>query len=111
MIQFTGTENWYRHSIDLNILYTDGIQYLAHHGGAYWLIDKIALMQNHPRFKKQEFQVWILKTNLTKNTAVLICEDGNYNIIFTEKITYTDFPLEEIKIYLTDNVIILPSEY
>ncbi|PZU88622.1 MAG: hypothetical protein DI529_05335 [Chryseobacterium sp.] len=111
LAQFTGTEQWYRHPIARDILYTDGIQYLANTGGAYWLIDKVAFLQTHPRFKKQEFQVWTLKVDLEKSEAVLTCDDGNYNVIFTEKILYTDFPLDEIKIYFTGNVILLPSEY
>jgi hypothetical protein len=31
--------------------------------------------------------------------------------VFTREIAFTDFPLDEITIYFTDNVILLPSEY
>ena len=30
--RFTGSENWYRHAIDLSILYTDGAKYVADQG-------------------------------------------------------------------------------
>jgi hypothetical protein len=40
LAQFTGSDNWYRHSINRNILYTDGAQHVAEHGGAYWLWTK-----------------------------------------------------------------------
>ena len=45
LAQFTGSENWYRHGINRNVLYTDGAQHVAEHGGAYWLLDEIAIIQ------------------------------------------------------------------
>lgn len=45
--QFTGSENFYRHALVRSILYTDGVQYVAETGGAYWLIDAIALAQKY----------------------------------------------------------------
>src|SRR5580704_4857332 len=38
LAQFTGSENWYRHGINRNVLHTDGVQHVAEHGGAYWLL-------------------------------------------------------------------------
>lgn len=111
LAQFTGTENWYRHQIARNILYTDGIRYMAQSAGAYWLIDEIAFHQGLSRFENQKMQVWKLKVDLEKSTAVLSCEDGNYNKFFEMKIPFTDFPLNEITIWFTENVILLPSEY
>jgi hypothetical protein len=109
--QFTGTESWYRHGINRNILFTDGAKYVADRGGAYWLLDAIAIAQ---RFEKsvvaEEFQVWKLKVNEDR-TASLTCDDGNDNIVYTQRIAFTDFPLAEIKFYFTDNTILLPSEY
>ena len=43
--QFTGTEQWYRHGLARNILFTDGAKYLADEAGAYWLLDEIAFAQ------------------------------------------------------------------
>ena len=42
---------------------------------------------------------------------MLTCEDGNGKRLLWERITYTDFPLEEIDLYVTGNVILLTSEY
>jgi hypothetical protein len=39
------------------------------------------------------------------------CDDGNSNIVFTKKIEYTDFPLDEITLYFANNVIHLPTEH
>src|ERR1700722_10206989 len=107
--QFTGSENWYRHGINRNVLFTDGAKHVADVGGAYWLLDEIAIIQ--PRDKRvaaEEFQVWKLAVRPDR-TATLTCDDGNGDIVFTKEIEYTDFPLDEITLYFTNNVIHLPS--
>ena len=109
LTQFIGTETWYQHSLNKNVTYTDGVRYVAKEGGAYWLIDKIAIMQMEPKIKAEEFQVWTLKVKDDKGD--ITCDDGNGNIVFEEHINFTDFPLDEIKFYFTNGVILLPSEY
>jgi len=108
--QFTGSEQWYRHSIVRKVLYTDGAQYVAESGGAYWLIDEIAFGQSESKIATAEFQVWWLKVNADQ-TAILSCEDGNGRTVFNKHIEYADFPFDKISFYFTDNVIMLPSEY
>ncbi len=111
LAQFTGSENWYRHGINRNVLYTDGAQHVAEHGGAYWLLDEIAIIQPYNKaVAAEEFQVWKLAV-LPDRTATLTCDDGNGNIVFTKEIEYTDFPLDEITLYFANNVVLLPSEY
>ncbi len=39
LTQFTSTTQYYKHLMGL--LYTDGVQYVAEQGKAYWLIDAI----------------------------------------------------------------------
>jgi hypothetical protein len=108
---FTGTENWHRHGMNRNILFTDGAKYVADEGGAYWLLDAIAIAQKFEKnVSAEEFQVWKL-TVREDRTASLICEDGNDNIVYTQHIGFTDLPIDEIKLYFTDNTILLPSEY
>lgn len=111
LAMFTGTENWYRHPFVRKVLFTDGIKYVADRAGAYWLIDEIAFKQHIPEFACEPFQVWTLKVDLQKEAAVLNCDDGNGNLVFSKLIHYTDFPLNEITLYFTDNVLLLPSEY
>lgn len=111
LAEFTGTEQCYRHPIFKSTLYTDGVKYVAERAGAYWFIDEIAFHQSHPLVKNEEFQVWTLTVNLKESTALLTCDDGNGHIIYTKQIGYTDFPLDEIKILVTDKVILLPGEY
>jgi hypothetical protein len=109
--QFTGSENWYRHGINRTVLFTDGAKYVADEGGAYWLLDAIAICQRYEKRVAQEaFQVWKL-TVRSDRTATLVCDDGNDNIVYTQHIEFTDFPLDEITLYFANNVIHLPSEY
>ena len=111
LYQFTGTETWYRHSLNPKVLYTDGVQYLAYHGGAYWLLDTIAIAQAHVKVvAAEEFQVWTLKIN-PDCSASIACDDGNGRIVYEQSLSFSDFPLPEIKLYFRDNVIMLPSEY
>jgi len=111
MSQFTGSEHWYRFGLDSRITCTDGAKYVADTARAYWLLDEIALAQ---RFEKavaaEEFQVWKLAVK-DDDIATLICEDGNYNVVFTKAIAFTDFPKEGVTLWFENNVIYLPSEH
>lgn len=109
--QFTGTEQYYRHYLGLN--YTDGIRYLAEEAGAFWLIDAIASYQTKGFLKDPDllhFQLWELQVK--DNTATLTCKkDSNKESVVSQFIEFTDFPLESIKLYVVDKVLMLPSEY
>lgn len=107
---FTGTETWFRHEIFRTFTYTEGVQFLATEAGAYWIVLEIFGAQHHAAaVRKERFQVWTLKTE--NESGVLTCEDGNGGRVYEQKIEYTDFPLKEISLYFTDNVLLLPSEY
>ena len=109
--QFTGTETWFRHPLNRKVVYTEGVQYVAENGGAYWLLDEIALIQPHnKKVAAEAFQVWTLTVRADR-TATLVCDDGNGQVVFTKDLEFTDFPLDTIRFYFTDNTILLPSEY
>jgi hypothetical protein len=111
LAQFTGTEQWYRHGMVRDVLFTDGVKYVAETGGAYWLIDEIAFAQRGvKRVAAEEFQHWKLTVSAGR-TAILTCDDGNGHIVFTKRIEYTDFPLDEVRFYVANKTILLPSEY
>lgn len=111
LLQFTGTELWYRHSQVRKVRYTDGVKHVAEKGGAYWLLDIIAFSQILERSVfLAEFQVWTLKVHPDK-TAILTCEDGNKNEIFRQELEYTDFPIARVILWYSNNTILLPSEW
>jgi hypothetical protein len=109
--QFTGSDTWYRHAINRKILYTEGAQFVAERGGAYWLLDEIAIIQPYDKaVAAEEFQVWKLAVHSDRK-ATLTCEDGNGSVVFTKQIEWTDFPLDEITLWFANNTIYLPSEH
>jgi hypothetical protein len=109
LMNFTGTTQWYRHPLVQSVLYTDGVQHVAKIGGAYWLLDEIALAQSISKIKAEEFQVWRLVVE--NGSGMLTCDDGDGNVVYAKRINHTDFPLPEIKFYFSDSVLMLPSEY
>jgi hypothetical protein len=110
---FNGSDVHYVHPL-FRFRYTEGVRHVATHGGAWWLLDAIASWQ--PKLKKRRdlgFQVWTLRRTPDKgrDSADLGCTDGNKNHVLTQHVEYTDFPLDEIKLYWIDGVLLLPSEY
>ena len=106
-----GTVNYYRHALNRKVLFTDGAKYVADEGGAYWLLDEIALAQGHDkRVANQPFQVWMLMVRPDRS-ATLRVEDGNYNLLLTRELDFTDFPSSEFTLWFSNNVIYLPIEH
>jgi hypothetical protein len=101
-----------------HIYHTIGVQALAEDARCYWLIDAIVSYQLSVKIRREPFQVWSLKVE--NRQGVLTCGDGNYTPpLVTQKIPYTDFPMEEITLYLEDGsldgaspakILMLPSE-
>lgn len=108
--QFIGSETLYRHGM-FNILYTEGVQYLAEKTSCYWLLDAIGSWQIKSKVKSEPFQLWQLTVNADKEGVLTCRRDSNDAAIVTQRIESTDFPLPEIKFYLCDGVLMLPSEY
>lgn len=110
LAQFSGTECYYKHWLGLKL--TDGAHYLSENG-AGWLIDAIASYQTKTWLASEpmlrEIQFWKLTVH-ADSSATLICERDTNDIAITQEIEYTDFPLPEIKLYLSNNVLMLPSE-
>jgi hypothetical protein len=107
--QFTGSETFYHHTLRRKVTYTEGVRFLAKEAGAYWLIDFIALQPQ--KLAEEAFQVWKLRRDEKGSGATIVVEDGNGNVIHTQTIPYTDFPLMAVDVWMVDNVILLPSEY
>ena len=111
---FYGTENYYRLSpVFPNFVLTDGALYLAENAGAFWLMDAIA--SHLGSYKNEGFVVAKLQRATATNGWVLRLEDGNDGLLADQLIEYSDFPLDEITLYVeydgTNHVILLPSEH
>jgi hypothetical protein len=111
---FSGTERYYRITHDTVI--TDGVKFVADKGGAYWLMTAIASYLTE-QTDKETFIVANLTVARTATacTALLKLDDGNDNVLAEQFIEYTDFELDEFKLYACYNgdlwVIMLPREY
>ena len=109
---FSGSETFYCHW-SRQLLYTAGVRYLAEQAGAFWLLDAIASYQ--PQLEQHDFQVWQLTVHDDRAATLLACADMDnnkpINVLVTQDIPYTDFPLSDIQLYLSDTVLLLPSEY
>ena len=96
-----------------NFVLTDGALYLAENAGAYWLCDAIA--SHYPSYKDEGFVVAKLRRAKATEGWVLRIEDGNDGLLADQLIEYSDFPLDEITLYVIPQddlwVILLPSEY
>lgn len=116
LAHFTGTENYIRYSPFFPTMLTDGTAYLAETAGAFWLFDAIASYST--KLNAGEFYVAHLQCG-GGGAVLTICTDmdegKHIGVVARQEIEYTDFPLDEIKLYLQHNgrgwVIMLPSEY
>ncbi len=110
LAQASGTTVYHRYSkLESFPIITDGVYFLANAAGCYWLLDVIGSYQRNKRLDRH-FQVWTLTVNLEAQSGVVRGYNDNV-LIITQEIPYTDFPLSEIKLYLMDGVLLLPSEY
>lgn len=109
LAMYTGSTRWFRHWTR-RLVYTEGVQFLADKASAYWLIDLVASWCPHQSLQNQEFVVWKLSVKPDR-TATAIADDGNGRELARQDIPWTDFPLDEVSLYLTDNTLLLPSEY
>ena len=115
LVQATGTEQYWRAFPNNDkFLFTDGVKLMAEMCGAFWLITAVFSWQSKAKIRNEPFQVWILRfiDKEKGGKSLLICEDGNKKELTRQEIEFTDFPLPEgIKLYLIDNILLLPSEY
>lgn len=117
--QFTGTTQYYKYPFfSITVFLTEGAYYLVKEAECHWLIDAILSHQinpeisNHPEL--QSLQFWKLNVR-DDDSASLWCEWDKDQIVETQEIAYTDFPLDTFTLYCSPTtqgcVIYLPSEY
>lgn len=108
LIAFIGTETWHRHPLNRSMLLTDGVVYFADQAGAWWLLD-IAATEIFQMQASQAFLV--IDLDVASDKANIRVSDGDDNQIYRRHIHITDAPAGTWRFFLTDNVMLLPSEY
>ena len=116
---FRGSENYYKHSsIFANFFITDGIKHITDKLGLCWFIDTVLSYQGERAVKAVKFQIWTLERITEGENAggwkvVLYLDSVPVIKQLLSTVSLTDDYEENFdifKIYLTDNVLFLPSE-
>lgn len=118
LAQCYGTSGYHRWSpLFRRHVLTDGVKTLCEMAECYWLADAIA--SYHGTCRKDaalyDMQFWNLKKN-DNGGATLTCSRDKGDVAITQEIECTDFPLDEIDIWVsrgdeTTWVLMLTSEY
>lgn len=112
LAHFTGTSGYTR--LCPKTVLTDGALFLAENAECFWLMDVYA---SHLLTGIDGDTEPFTCLNLTKSgdAALIVIDNGNDVGLASQEIEYTDFMLDEIKLYAcwTEEfwVIMLPSEY
>jgi hypothetical protein len=107
--QFYGTEKYHKTFVfSPNLKHTDGVQYFAEQAGAFWFLDIVAT-EIYPFSDKYPFMTIYLTAKDRK--ADIIVQDGDISRLFQRHINFTDCPEGTYEFFLTDDVLMLCSEY
>ena len=84
----------------VGMVYTDGVKLMMDLCEANWIIDIIASYQKKAMKDDmlRDMQFWTL--TVEDNEATIICERDTGDVAYKQEISFTDFPLSEIKIWL-----------
>ena len=112
---FNGTERFYKIPL-LGTVFTDGIQYLAEKANCFWLVTDASVIAKSLMNRSPFVTVDLKKLSPEKKEAlgyeaIIEYSDGNNTILETQKYHLTDFPFERIRLFFTNNTLMLPSEY
>ena len=107
--QFCGTTQYHRtFMFTPKLVHTDGVQYFAETAGCFWLLDIIAT-EIYPLTKNDPFLA--INMLVEDGQAKIAVEDGDLGLLFSKHIAHTDCPSGLYEFFLTDNVLMLTSEY
>ncbi|CEJ88095.1 conserved hypothetical protein [Hyphomicrobium sp. GJ21] len=115
LLNFTGTEHYYRHPLARRVVWTDGVKAFADAVGGYWLLDILAT--ELPRFVKTHGIVFIHVSVKGGKAMLSAYETEGQPPSWQRPIDYTDCPEGGWRFYMAaggpqdTTVILLPSEY
>jgi len=105
----TCSENWFKIPFS-NITYTDGINDLIIKAKCWWLISDIGILISATPKLQKDFLILTIETENEKG-IITLKEDSNEKPIYKKELEYTDFPLSKFEFFITNNVMLLKSEY
>ena len=113
---YTGSENFTRDTFN-KCVYTDGFKRFMELCECYWLFsDSAILMMSNENGKFTDEGFVAITIKRTKDKAEVIFDDGNGNVLHTQKYDYTNFPMDEYEVWACRNELdsytfMLKSEY
>ena len=96
--------------------YTEGVKYLAEQAQCHWLVTDTAVVCKSLK-NKSNFIVILFKRNSTSvqerthKEAKITYANGNGIILYEQEYEFTDFPLDELRLFFVDDMLMLPNEY
>jgi hypothetical protein len=104
------------HKYNFGHVVTAGALMVAQDNGAFWFLDVITSYQFEKRFQDEEFQTWELYRRIKKDgthtdSFLVRATDGNGNVLCEQKIPFSDFPHDQLKLWNVQKTIMLPTEY
>ena len=113
--RFIGSEIVHQIPI-LNTRFTAGIKYLMQVAECFWLVLDSSTIGKSLMDKSRFISIDFKKCSEEEKDgsgcgAIIEYGDGNGNILETQRYNYTDFPLDQIRLYFIDGTLMLPSEY
>ena len=112
---FTGTEMFYSIPL-LKTRFTDGIKYLADTANCFWLVTDTSVIAKS--LLNRSYFITIDFKKLSEDMqdaigygAIIEYGDGNGNVLETHKYHATDFPLDKLRLFFTNDTLMLPSEH
>lgn len=120
--QFTGGGGFYRHPLNPEVIYTEGVRFLAEQAEAFWLIDTIASYFGSPLMRRAitedprlaDLQFWTLTVLGLVGELTMEADQGVPPAI-RQEIPFTDFPLPIVRVWAGFNgegwALYLPSEH
>lgn len=121
LINYNGGEEIYKLGLN-GFAYTEGVREIAVKTNSYWFLDIINSYQY--KLLNEDFQVWKLEREYSYEIVLdekkvlqrklcfsVVCEDGNGNILVSQKIPFSDFSFDEYTIWVANKILYLPCEH
>ncbi|MFD2826018.1 DUF6876 family protein [Leeuwenhoekiella polynyae] len=113
--RFCGSETCYTIPM-LKTRYTEGVKYLVEAANCYWLITDAAVITKSLKHKSYFLVIHFkrfskeVQARLHKEAQITYA-DGNGTILFQQDYELTDLPLDELRLFFVDDMLMLPNEY
>ena len=113
--RFCGSETAYTIPM-FNIRYTEGVKYLAEAAQCYWLITDAAVITKNLKHKSYFLVIYFKRFSKEVQArfhkeAQITYADGNGTILFQQDYELTDLPLDELRLFFVEDMLMLPNEY